>query len=77
MGNTLEYHEGRIEVAQKIVKICDKWLYDGEHSEKLLIEIAHLCKEIEHNSYVEQEKILADMAEHEPVNRLKGASEHE
>ena len=77
MRDTVEYHEGRIEVVQQIIKIYDRWLYEGQNAEAVLIEISRYCKKVEHNSYKEQERILADMAEQEPVNRLRGASKHE
>jgi len=77
MRDTVEYHEGSIEVAQRIYKTYRKWLLGAQTAEESIIEVGSLCREIEHNGYEEQEKILADMAEQEPVNRLRGASEHE
>lgn len=79
MRDTVEYHDGRIEVVQQVIKIYDRWLYDGQNAEAILIEISSLCKEIEHNSYKEQEKILADMAEQDSKRAGQPAerSEHE
>lgn len=76
---SIEICEGRIFVAEEVERI----IYEGLTPDvkfdavKTLHEVLDYVQAVQVDNKKAQEEILVDMAEHEPVNRLRGASEHE
>lgn len=71
--------EGRIFVAEEVERIIYEALTPDVRFDavKTLHAVLNYVQAVQVDNKKLQEEILADMAEHEPVNRLRGASEHE